>query len=113
MNNREIAVKAVEVLKEKKGKDVVVIDVSDKSSFADYLLIVSGGSERQIGSLATEVGDRLAIEGIFPKNVEGKRGSGWILVDYGDVIINIFSIEQRSRYNLEKIWSDGTFLDIE
>lgn len=113
MNNREIALKVAGVLKEKKAKDIVVIDISDKSSFTDFLIIASGGSERQVGALASDVSNKLAEDGIFSKNVEGKRTSGWILVDYGDIIVNIFSIEQRSRYNLEKIWSDGTFLDIE
>ncbi|MDD2483574.1 MAG: ribosome silencing factor [Eubacteriales bacterium] len=113
MTNREIALKVAEVLQEKKAKDVVVIDVAEKSAFTDYLIIASGGSERQIGSLATEIANKLAVDGIFAKNTEGTRTSGWVLVDYGDIIVNLFSIEQRSRYNLEKIWSDGTFLEIE
>lgn len=113
MNNREIALYVTKSLVEKKAKDIVAIDISAKSSFTDYLIIASGGSERQVGTLSAEIEDRLAVEGIFPKNVEGKRTSGWILLDYGDIIVNIFSAEQRSRYNLEKIWGDGSFLDIE
>ena len=112
MNNREIALKVAEVLKDKKAQDIMVIDISGKSSFTDYLVIASGASERQVGALASDVGEKLSIEGIFSKNVEGKKESGWILLDYGDLIVNIFSLEQRSRYNLEKIWGDGIFLDI-
>ncbi len=113
MNNRELALKVAKFLIEKKAKDVVVIDVTEKSAFADYLVIASGGSERQVGTLSSEVGDQLVDEGILPKNTEGDKNSGWVLVDFGDIIVNIFDIEQRSRYNLEKIWGDGTFLEIE
>ena len=113
MNNQEIALTAAKTLINKKALDVIAIDVTDKSSFTDYLVISSGGSERQVGTLAKEVEENLALIGIFPKNVEGKRSSGWVLLDYGDIIINIFTIEQRSRYNLEKVWGDGSYLDIE
>jgi ribosome-associated protein len=113
MNNKELAVKAATVLKNKKALDVVVIDIIEKSSFADYLVVASGNSERQVGSLSDEVEEKLAIEGILPKNVEGKSNSGWILMDYGDVIINIFITEQRERYNIEKIWSDCSFINFD
>lgn len=113
MNNKDIALKIAAVLTAKKARDLIVIDVIDRSSFADYLVIATGGSERQVGTLASEVIDRLAEEGVFAKNVEGKQSSGWILMDYGDTIVNIFSEEQRTRYNIEKIWGDCCFLDIE
>jgi ribosome-associated protein len=113
MNNRDIAIKTAQALKHKKAQDVVVIDITDKSSFADYLVIGSGTSERQVGTLVSLVEDKLAIEGACSKNVEGSRNSGWVLLDYGDIIVNIFTKEQRERYNLEKIWADGSYLDIE
>lgn len=113
MNNKEVALKAAKILSNKKASDLVVIDIAEKSSFADYLVIATGGSERQIGTLSNEVLDQFAIDGIFPKNTEGKRGSGWVLLDYGDILVNIFSAEQRSRYNLEKVWGDGALLPIE
>ncbi|MGI6731281.1 MAG: ribosome silencing factor [Anaerovoracaceae bacterium] len=113
MNNKELALKAASILTNKKATDVVVIDITEKSSFADYLVIASGNSERQISALSEEVIEQLAKENILPKNVEGKSNSGWILMDYADVIINVFSIEQRNHYNIEKIWSDCNFLDLE
>lgn len=103
----------VQVLTAKKARDIVVIDVTDRSSFADHLIIASAGSERQLGTLAAELADKLAEDGLFPKNVEGKNPSGWILMDYGDLIVNLFSEEQRSRYNLEKIWGDGQLISVE
>ena len=113
MNNKEIALKAAAVLLKKKALDVVIIDISEKSSFADYFVIASGGSERQVGTLVDELEDQFAKEGILTKSVEGKKNSGWILMDFGDVIVNIFTVEQRERYSIEKVWSDCSFVTID
>lgn len=111
MNSREIAVKAAKILDEKKGNDIILIDITEKSSFADYLVIATGGSERQVGTLSEEIDDQFAKENILAKSIEGKKNSGWILMDFGDVIVNIFSTEQRDRYQIEKIWNDCSFID--
>ncbi|HYE69758.1 MAG TPA: ribosome silencing factor, partial [Anaerovoracaceae bacterium] len=113
MNNKDIALKAAAVLINKKALDVVVIDIAEKSSFADYFVIASGGSERQVGTLADEIEDQFAKEGILTRSVEGKKTSGWILMDFGDVIVNIFTVEQRERYKIEKIWSDCSYITID
>lgn len=113
MNNKEIALKAASVLLKKKALNVVIIDISEKSSFADYFVIASGGSERQVGTLVDEIEDQFAKEGILTKSVEGKKNSGWILMDFSDVIVNIFTVEQRERYNIEKVWSDCSFITID
>jgi ribosome-associated protein len=113
MNNKEIALMAAAVLLKKKALDVVIIDIAEKSSFADYFVIASGGSERQVGTLSDEIEDQFAKEGVLTKSVEGKKTSGWILMDFGDVIVNIFTTEQRDRYKIEKIWNDCTFLEID
>ena len=113
MNNKDVALKAAAVLINKKALDVVVIDIAEKSSFADYFVIASGGSERQVGTLADEVEDQFATEGILTRSVEGKKTSGWILMDFGDVIVNIFTVEQRERYKIEKIWSDCSYITID
>jgi len=105
--------KAASVLIKKKARDVVIIDISEKSSFADYLVIASGGSERQVGALANELEDQFAQAGLMARGVEGTEASGWILMDYGDVIANIFTAEQREHYNIEKIWSDCGFIEID
>lgn len=113
MKNKEIALKMSRILVDKKALNVVAIDIADISSFADYLIIATGANERQIGTLASEVIDQMAEQGINAKNIEGKKVSGWILLDYGDILVNIFSEEQRNRYNIENVWGDGIFLDIE
>lgn len=113
IGNKELALKAAKILSSKKAMDIVVIDVSEKSSFADYFVIASGNTERQVGSLADEVEDQLAKDEVLPKNIEGKPGSGWILMDYGDVIISVFQTQQREKYQIENIWGDGNFIDSE
>lgn len=106
MNSKETALKTAELLKNKKAIDVTVIDISPKASFADFFVIASAGSERQMSSLVDNAEEMLEKEEIYPKNIEGKRSSGWILMDYGDVVVNIMTEEMREKYNLEKIWGD-------
>lgn len=113
MKNHEIAMLAGETISAKKGQDVVVIDIARQSSFADYFVNATASNLRQLKALADDVEDRLAEENIFPKNIEGTASSGWILMDYGDVIINVFLPEQRDTYHIEKIWGDSEITPIE
>ena len=103
---REMAQMIAETLSAKKAMDVIIIDISPKSSFADYFVMASAGNERQLEALKDHIEDLLEPQEIFPKSVEGKRESGWILMDYGDVIVNILTREMREKYNIEKIWGD-------
>jgi len=100
-------------LNDKKGMDVAIIDISPKASFADYFVIASGGSDRQVAALVENVEDLMEPQGVFPKSVEGRKSSGWILMDYGDVVVNIMSTEMRERYNLEKVWGDCEITEID
>ncbi len=106
MESKEVAQTIGNLLSEKKARDVVIIDIAEKSSFADYFVIATGGSERQLGALADEVEDKFAEVGITPKSKDGRPDTGWILVDGGDVIVNLFTESTRDKYTLEKIWSD-------
>ena len=106
MESKEIAQVIGNLLSEKKARDVVLIDIAEKSSFADYFVIATGGSERQLGALADDVEDKFAEAGITPKSKDGRPDTGWILVDGGDVIVNLFTEATRDKYTLEKIWSD-------
>lgn len=112
MESKEMALKTARLLDEKKAIDVTVIDISPKASFADYFVMASAGSERQMNSLVDNIEDALEPAGIFPKSVEGKRSSGWILMDYGDVIINVMTVEMREKYNIERIWGDCSNVEI-
>ena len=107
MDNSAIAWKMAEVIDSKKGQDIAIIDVSKTSGFADYLIVTNAPSDRLMKTIADEVEDQLASLGVFMKKSEGKNGSGWILLDFGDIIVNVFSKEQREKYNLEKLWGDG------
>lgn len=113
MDNKELAMAAAKVLSEKKGIDITIVDIAEKSSFADYLIIVSGANDRQVGGLADAVEDRFEELGITPKSIAGRHNSGWILMDYGDIVVNIFNPELRERYNLEGVWGDCSFITIE
>ena len=106
MESKEVAQAIAELLSRKKAKDVVMIDIAEKSSFADFFVIATGTSDRQLGALADDVEDKFAELGIDPKSKDGRPDTGWILVDGGDVIVNIFRNDTRDKYTLEKIWSD-------
>lgn len=106
MDNLKMALKVAKFLDDKKAQDVIVLDIANKSSFADYMVLATGGSMRQIVSLVDGAEDVFAADGIMPKNVEGKQSSDWILVDYGDVLINVFTKDARDNYKIEKVWGD-------
>lgn len=113
MENKSFALLAAKTLDAKKALDILVIDIMEKAAFADYLVIATGNSERQVGALVDEVEDQFAKEGLLVKNIEGKNGSGWVLMDFGDIIVNIFTKEMREKYNIEKVWGDCSFLELE
>ena len=112
MEPKELSLKVAKLLDDRKAIDVTVIDISPKASFADYFVMASAGSDRQMGALVDNVEDMLEPAGIFPKIVEGKKSSGWILMDYVDVVINVMTAEMREKYNIERIWGDCENLEI-
>lgn len=114
MENKELelAMAAAKTLDEKKGTDIVIIDIRNKASFADYFVLASGSNERLVGNLAEEVEKKLLENDIRPKSIEGDKRSGWILMDYIDVIVNVLSVEARSKYSIETIWGDCEFITL-
>ena len=89
-----------------KAQDIVTIDLKDKSSMADYMIIASGTSSRHIQSLSEQVLEKLKDNGIKNSKIEGKESNEWKLVDGIDLIVHIFHPEKRKFYELEKIWSE-------
>ena len=89
-----------------KAQDIVTIDLKDKSSMADYMIIASGTSSRHIQSLSEQVLEKLKDNGIKNSKIEGKSSNEWKLVDGIDLIVHIFHPEKRKFYELEKIWSE-------
>ena len=112
MTSRELARMACECIEEKKGIDIKVIDISKISVLADYFIIAGGSNLRQIQSIADNIEEKLGKAGSAPKSVEGYQTSNWILMDYRDIIIHIFNQEERLFYDLERIWADGTTIEM-
>ena len=108
----ELARAAAAILIEKKGIDVRVFKVIEKSPITDYYVNVTGRSSAQVASLADELAYKISLCGRDAARIEGKRGNAWILVDYGDVIVNVFDKESRAFYNLDRLLPDDSEIDI-
>ncbi len=98
---------ATDALLDKKAMDIRVIDISRISVMADYFIIASGSNSNQIQAMCDNVEEKLAHKHLSPKQIEGYDSANWILMDYVDFVIHLFDEENRSFYNLERIWSDG------
>lgn len=88
------------------GADIQVLDIRNKTSIADYFVIVSGNSTPQLNAIAEEIDDNMAKEGYETYHNEGNGQSRWIILDYADIIVHIFHRDMREFYNLERLWSD-------
>ncbi len=95
----------MEAAADKQASDIVLLDARQVCSFADYFVICSGDSERQISAIYDEVGHRLKHEGVLPYHYEGTIDSGWLLLDFGDIIVHIFAPFERGYYQLDELWS--------
>lgn len=100
----EIAHKIVEAATEKQASNIVLLDTRDVCSFADYFVICSAESERQIEAIADEIERALRKEAVPPRQLEGTPDSGWVLLDYGGVVAHIFAASEREYYNLDELW---------
>ncbi len=94
----------VDVLVDRQAADVVLLDISPMASFADYFVIATGNSERHLVALRDAVDEALDGDGLQPIQVEGEPNTGWVLMDYGDVIVHLFDARTRDYYKLERIW---------
>lgn len=105
----EIAVRAAD---SKHAEDIMALDVQEISLLADYFVICSGNSDRQINAIVEDIVEQEQKAQVEIKRVEGKDGGKWVLIDLGDVIVHVFNNSERSFYNLEKLWSDAPLVDI-
>jgi len=104
-----LARRIVDLASDKLASDIVLLDIRGVSLIADYFVIATAGSERQASAILKDLSDKLLEEfGRKPLHTEGKPDSGWVLLDYGDVIVHVFSPTQRNFYNLEQLWSAAT-----
>ena len=95
---------------DRQAGDIALLDTRTVCSFADYFVICTGESERQIRAIYEEVEHSLKKEGILPTHHEGSVDSGWFLIDYGDVIVHIFATPEREYYQLDKLWSQANLV---
>ena len=107
MNSKELAYRISELIFNKKGFDVVAIDLSKLVSFTDYFVICSADSDTQVKAISDEVDKTLSEEGVKCWHKEGMKALSWVLMDYVDVVVHIFKKDTREFYNLEKLWGDA------
>jgi ribosome-associated protein len=105
--SRVLALEIADVLTDTPAAETVVLDISRRSSFCDFFVICSGENERQLRAITTAVRTKMSEREVHPRRSEGEPASGWMVVDYGDVIVHIFSAGERSFYQLEDLWSDA------
>ena len=112
MNSYEQSILTAKAISSKKGLNIKLIEIGDISSPADYMVIATGTSSTHVTAIADEVEYQLDEAGISVSHIEGYRSNSWILLDYVDVIVHIFSDEAREFYDLERLWQDGKEIDI-
>ncbi len=107
LSSRDLAKQIAQAASEKKASDVVLLDIGRMTVIADYFVICTGTSERQINAIARAIVDDLGKEGVWPHHQEGTADTGWVLIDYGDVIVHVFGETEREYYRLDRIWADA------
>jgi ribosome-associated protein len=112
MTEREILRVAVKAADEKKAEDIVALNMKGISLVADYFMICHGNSEKQVQAIAREIKEKAEEQQIAVKRLEGFEEAKWILVDLGDVVAHVFHKDERSYYNLERLWGDAPLEDL-
>ena len=109
----ETAQLAAQVLDTKKGEQVRILGIRDVSVLGDYFVIATGTSGTHVKALADEVEFRLGEAGVRPHHVEGYRSNSWILLDYGEVVVHVFTQQSREFYDLDRLWQNGEPIPVE
>lgn len=112
MTDREELEIAVKALDSRKAKNITALKVEDLTILANYFVIASASSTTQVKALADEVEYQLGEKGVKPRSIEGYQSQTWIVLDYYDIIVHVFLEETRDFYQLERLWADGTPVDI-
>ena len=108
IDSKALAAKIAEILDAKGATDIQILEVGHMTSITDFVVVASGRNVQFVHTLAEDLEDKLAEEGIEPRRKEGKNGARWIVLDYAHVILHIFHPEERQYYNIERLWQDGT-----
>lgn len=107
LNTVETARRLVEVLEEKKGENIILLDVTGVASFTDFFIFCNGSSNRMLTALAETVDRTARTEMGVHTKIEGKADDGWVLLDMGDIVIHLFDVDRRKYYALEELWNSG------
>lgn len=113
MGSKEILTTVVKAADDKRAEDIVALDVAQVSLLADYFVIMSANSKRQVQAIADAVVEEAHKTDVDVRRIEGKQTGTWVLVDLGDVVVHIFQKDQRQFYNLEKLWSQAPLVNID
>ncbi len=108
MEPKALASRIAEILDSKGATDIQLLEVGHMTSITDFFVVASGRNVQNVHTLAEDLEEKLAEEGIEPRRKEGKNGARWIVLDYAQVIVHIFHPEERQYYNMERLWQDGT-----
>lgn len=109
---RKLAIDIATAALEKKAVGLEILDVSGRTDYADFLVLMSGRSDRQVAALADGIEEAMRLNGRRALNVEGRQASRWVLLDFGDVVVHVFQEEVRSMYDLEGLWEDAHRLPV-
>ncbi|HZO71296.1 MAG TPA: ribosome silencing factor [Ktedonobacteraceae bacterium] len=107
LDTAQIARAAVDIASDKKASDVLLLDIREVTTIADYFVICSGNNPRQIQAIAETIDEELAKQGARLLHREGNADNGWLLLDFGDIIVHIFGTKEREYYRLERLWSEA------
>lgn len=113
MESKELVDSIVEIIQSKKGYNITILDLKDLSAMADYFIICTGDANIQVKAISDEIDKKLRKGGLKCYHKEGYNSLNWVLLDYFDVIVHVFKKEAREFYNLEKLWGDAKFIEIE
>jgi len=108
LESNDLARIALDAIENKKGSHIILLDIRPVSILADHFIICTGETDRQIKAIVEEIQGRLAKVEALPLRIEGVPESGWVLMDYGGLVIHVFDPEQRAYYQLEDLWKDAT-----
>ncbi|WP_251547987.1 ribosome silencing factor [Limosilactobacillus caecicola] len=113
MDSKELLEKVVKAADGRRAEDIVALKVDEISPMADYFVVMTGGSDRQVQAIVNAIVEMAHQEHIEIGSVEGKNAAQWVLVDLGDVVVHVFREETRHFYNLEKLWADAPLVNVE
>ena len=112
LDNKKLLDLTVEAIDERHGEDIEAYDMQGISILADYYVVTTAGSNRQLHAIVNSIIDKIHEQGKEDYRIEGTRDSNWLLVDMGDVVVNVFTEDARDFYGLEKLWSNGKKLEL-